>query len=903
MEASLFRYIWTETRREQIWILFIILASMPFSFLMLDLPKYIVNGPIQARGFEHPGDTQHYFQIRIPVPGTLKQDGFVELLHGFDLDRIWSLVMLSAAFLLLVIVNGLFKYYINFYKGRLGERMLGQFRYALMDQVLRFPMSEFRRVKGAEVATMIRDEVEPLGGFIGDAIVQPVFLVGQILTALVFIMVQNPYLGLIAVSLLIVQGLVIPRLRRRQLILGRQRQLESRALAGVVGEIVDGIAAVHTNDASDYMRADLASRLVKIFGIRFELYQRKFFVKFLNNLLAQITPFLFYMVGGFLAIVGSLNIGQLVAVISAYKDLPSPVKDLIDWDQQRLDVEVKYEQIIEQFSVDPSVDLMPPPDYDGPLPHLDREVALSNVTVVDANGTRLLDNLTFRMGVGDVVALDGGATSGAETIVGILARLEPIEGGRVTIGDVDLHDLPLALTGRRISFAGVDTFFPQGTIEDALLFGIRHTNSPPKAPGRYDVIQSRGNNLDVGADWVDYGAADATGSDDLGERMLNTLSTVDLEGDVLSFGLNRRIPDMWDEAAERFVEARVILREKLDAAGMTGLVEAFDPERFNLQSTIAENLIFGTPLDEVFSLRQLGSNAVVRRVLAEGELDAALFDMGKGIASTILEVFEGLEADSLLFEQLSLMSPDQFPDYQAALKRVGSRGFDSAASGDQAVFLDLAFGYIEPRDRLGLVTDELAHSLLTARHSFHKALGEDQSSIAFYHPDLYNEAASVKDNVLMGRVAFGIAEAETRVMKAVRATVDELGLRPIVFHTGLSFNIGPGGKRLSAAQRQKLAMARALLRRPDLLLVHRGLMQLDPASQDAILARIVAESRGTDGRAGFGVLWHIESDDLAHHFDRVITLRNGKVAKDTAAAPDVDERGYGADREPMRASA
>ena len=55
--------------------------------------------------------------------------------------------------------------------------------------------------------------------------------------------------------------------------------------------------------------------------------------------------------------------------------------------------------------------------------------------------------------------------------------------------------------------------------------------------------------------------------------------------------------------------ARSILREKLGAGGMTHLVEPFDPERFNSQSTIAENLIFGTPLDDTFSLRQLGSSA------------------------------------------------------------------------------------------------------------------------------------------------------------------------------------------------------------------------------------------------------------------------------------------------------
>ena len=622
-------------------------------------------------------------------------------------------------------------------------------------------------------------------------------------------------------------------------------------------------------------------RLTAIFKIRFALYQWKFFVKFLNNLLAQITPFLFYMVGGFLAILGHLDIGQLVAVISAYKDLPSPVKDLIDWDQQRLDVEVKYAQVIEQFSVDPSVELLPPPDHDGPVPHIGGDVALHNVTLINQNGTRLLDNLAFRMGVGDVVALDGGTTSGAETILEVLARLLPPDGGRITIGEADLKDVPMAVSGRRISFVGTDTFFPQSTIEDAILYGIRHVQGEAKPPERYDIIKSRGNNLDIDADWVDCAAAGADGPEALSGRILESVAMVDFEDDVVSFGLNRKIRDISDEDGARFVEARAILREKLDADGMTQLVEPFDPDHYNSQSSIGENLIFGTPIDESFSLRQLGSNAVVRRVLAQHDLDAALFDMGKAIASTILEVFEGLDADSPLFEQLSLMAPEQFPDYQTALKRVGSRAFKQAASGDQAIFLDLAFGYIEPRDRLGLLEEDLMQRLLEARGSVHEAIGEDQQSIAFYHPDHYNDAATVKDNVLMGRVAFGIAEAETRVSAAVRATVDDLGLRAVVFNAGLAFNIGSGGKRLSAAQRQKLTVARAVLRRPDLLLVHRGLMQLDLTSQDGIIGRIVDASRGDAERRGFGILWNLENEQLARHFDRLVKMDNGRVVEDS----------------------
>ena len=45
-------------------------------------------------------------------------------------------------------------------------------------------------------------------------------------------------------------------------------------------------------------------------------------------------------------------------MIAAYRDLPPPLKELIDWDQQRLDVQVKYDQVVQHFSPE----RLPPPD-------------------------------------------------------------------------------------------------------------------------------------------------------------------------------------------------------------------------------------------------------------------------------------------------------------------------------------------------------------------------------------------------------------------------------------------------------------------------------------------------------------------------------------------------------------
>jgi putative ABC transport system ATP-binding protein len=159
--------------------------------------------------------------------------GPVDLFPGFQLDRQQTLFALSMVFLVLVIINGLFKLYINTYKGRLGERMLRRIRFLLVDLVLRFPTSHFKRVKSAEVATMVKDEVEPLGGFIGDAFVSPVMLGGQALTAMIFIIVQNFLArtdraghrhGAACAS--------FPQMRRRLLVLGRERQITARQLSG-----------------------------------------------------------------------------------------------------------------------------------------------------------------------------------------------------------------------------------------------------------------------------------------------------------------------------------------------------------------------------------------------------------------------------------------------------------------------------------------------------------------------------------------------------------------------------------------------------------------------------------------------------------------------------------------------
>ncbi|MCH9013685.1 MAG: ABC transporter ATP-binding protein, partial [Proteobacteria bacterium] len=210
MEPNIFKYIWRHSRREQISILLLVLLSMPFYFIALDVPKRIINRGIMGDGFLGPGSVQPFLAIDVPF-GEMLTGQPVALFDGFMMEQQTLLLALSFTFLFLVFISGGFKFVINTNKGRLGERMLRRLRYELSDRILRFPIMQVRKLKQAEMATMIKDEVEPLGGFIGDAFIAPAFLGGQALTAMAFIMVQSIWLGLVAAAVVLGQAFLIPK--------------------------------------------------------------------------------------------------------------------------------------------------------------------------------------------------------------------------------------------------------------------------------------------------------------------------------------------------------------------------------------------------------------------------------------------------------------------------------------------------------------------------------------------------------------------------------------------------------------------------------------------------------------------------------------------------------------------
>ena len=287
-------------------------------------------------------------------------------------------------------------------------------------------------------------------------------------------------------------------------------------------------------------------------------------------------------------------------------------------------------------------------------------------------------------------------------------------GGSVKLGGRDVASLPSAVTGRRISFVGQDIYHFPTSVRENLLYGLKHRplieahyegGELVDRKWRIDEAALSGNpDFDPNADWIDYGAAGAEGPADIGGRLTEMLRLVELEADVYRFGLTGTLdPAARPEAAAAILQARDQLLERLVKDGCDDLVIRFDANAYNVNATLAENLLFGTPKDPDYQTSKLAENPVLQKVLNEQGLFGGLLEMGASIAHTMVEILGDLPSGHPVFNQFSFIGEDDLPDFRTMVARCDSLGLEKLRDDEKERFLGLPFLYVEARHRLGLI--------------------------------------------------------------------------------------------------------------------------------------------------------------------------------------------------------
>jgi ABC-type multidrug transport system fused ATPase/permease subunit len=792
----------------QALLLVIILIMVPVGVLPLELQKRIVNEAIRA--------------------GTMR-----------------LLFLYCGLYLAAVLIASGLRYVVNVLQNAIGERALAQMRKELYHFILTLPLGFFKRTQPGMVVQALVTELAAAGDFVGMAVAVPVTSVLTLLAFAGYLVWLNPLLAVISLGVYPMVLVVLPRLQNRVNVANQSRVDIARTLSSRIGEAITGVHEIQGNGSFGLENRRFDNLVDGLFRIRITWSLYRYAVKVCNNLFNNLSPLLVFIVGGYLAIAGRLDLGALVAFLSAQEKLYEPWRDLVEFYQTYQDAKVRYRRTMEYFDAVPDHALEP----EKRKPHdLEGSVEVKDLSFVAEGGVQLLDRINLSLTPGEHLALVGFSGSGKSTLAQCIGQLYKYTSGHILFGGREVAELSKRDMICNMGFVSQSPFTFDGTIRENLLYAC--------------ASRVEGNGC---------GVSEALPSVD---DMIEVLQQTGIFVDVLRFGLNAiLVHDEHAEMASSIIRVREQFRRDYGIE-LSGFVEFFDPSRYLHYAPIAANLTFGSPNRPSLTVENLATNDYFLEFLKEIGLTLPLLHLGAEICTQTVDILGPLPPEPVFFER-SPIGPQELDDYGQLAERLRKAGIAALAPEDHQRLLELALRFTSGRHKMVALPEALEERLLQGRIRFREKIGKDDpGAFSFYEPSEYIYSQSILDNILFGKAKTVNPAVEEQINRSIIQVLIREDLLETIVEIGMEFQVGTMGDNLSGGQRQKLAIARVLLKGPRLLILDEATSALDNRSQARIQGLVDTKLKGTTT-----LIAVVHRLDIIRHYDKIAVMKAGRIGE------------------------
>lgn len=754
------------------------------------------------------------------------------------------IVYCSIYILSLTAASGL-KLAINAIQVVIGERAIIAMRKALYHHILTLPLSFFRTTQPGMVVSSLMTELSTAGNFAGMAFAVPVTNILTLLSFTGYLLWLNVKLALATLIIYPVVVLIIPLLQKKANKANKKRVDLSRETASQIAESISGIHEIQVHGASgqEGQKFDHLAKRLKKTRIRWSIL--RFAIKTVNNYFVGLGPFVVFVFGGYLIMHGQLELGAMVAFLSAQEKLFEPWKELIEFYQTYQDATVSYTRTMRCFDILPEFPV-DPDQGDGQV--LTGRLEVKDLIYDTLEGHRLLNGVSFSLAAGEHLAIVGFSGGGKSTLIQCLGKMFNYSGGSIVVDGHELSTLSKTDIICNIGYVSQNPFIFTGTLEENLLYAHRAATEGTKGPVGEPV------HLDL-------------------DRLILVLQQVGLFVDVMRFGLDNQIPASDRGTIEKIVRIRRRFRENFGER-LADYIEFYNRDTYHVNSTVAENIFFGTPDNQDFDTNRLPGNDRFCSFLRTIDLHGPLLALGAELAAQAVAILAGVGSVDLFFKN-SPVPADRLDECEAILTRLKKVSPSGLVFEDQSLLLALALNFTPAIHTMTRLPPLLEDTVLAARRAFpewNRAIAADL--FTFYGEDRYIPGQSILNNIFFGRIRRTLPHAQDIINQAIMHLLVEEDYLEKIAAIGMAFQVGNMGDRLSGGQRQKLAIARVLLKQPKIILMDEATSALDNKSQARIERLMTTRWKGKRT-----VIAAVHRMDIIGSFDKVAVMKAGKLVE------------------------
>jgi ABC-type multidrug transport system fused ATPase/permease subunit len=244
-------------------------------------------------------------------------------------DSYRPIILLALTYAGLALVEGVLKLAMNMYRAWISEHAVRSLRRSVQALLDGRTPREAGETQGVGVS-MILAEAEPIGGFVGSSVSEPLLQAGILMSVLAYMIYLQPLMALVAVAVFSPQIALVPFVQRaiNTRVRSRIRTLRRVSIA-VTGGAVD--------DPLEQRR-----RINKVLRLNLSIFRLKFSLNFLMNLLTHWGTAGILALGGWYVVNGETEIGTVVAFVSGLAKITDPWRDLINWYREMNVTRTKY---------------------------------------------------------------------------------------------------------------------------------------------------------------------------------------------------------------------------------------------------------------------------------------------------------------------------------------------------------------------------------------------------------------------------------------------------------------------------------------------------------------------------------------------------------------------------------
>ncbi|WP_170764053.1 ABC transporter transmembrane domain-containing protein [Ruegeria lacuscaerulensis] len=251
------------------------------------------------------------------------------------------LIYLGMGMMAVILLSLGLKWLLGYRAGTLGEDLIRMIRQRLLVRSADLNESG-ETVRKGTMTTAISAEAEELGKFAGGAFSDPVVQIGTLISVIGYISSTQPGLGMIALSMIVPQIIIVLMSQRKVNIFVAER-------VRILRSSTDRLT---TEDINAVAR-DVEAQFDDIYNTRRRMFIWKLSAKFLLSVINGAGTVGVLMLGGYLVLNGRTDVGTVVAATSGLGRIQGPTAFLIAFYRQVSANRIKYELMLELFGPNP----------------------------------------------------------------------------------------------------------------------------------------------------------------------------------------------------------------------------------------------------------------------------------------------------------------------------------------------------------------------------------------------------------------------------------------------------------------------------------------------------------------------------------------------------------------------